>query len=103
MVCGAEVLAEGLESCHRHVVHELGITYRQLNYWSMRGYLRPEHETRGPGEPRRWPAGERDVARRMGQLVAAGIAVETAAAFARKSWPAGEIAPGIRIEVRDAR
>lgn len=101
LVCGSQVLAEGLEACYRHVVHDLGATYRQVNYWVMRGYLRPEHETPGPGEPRRWPAVEREVARRMARLTAAGLPAELAAVFARESWPAMDLGLGIRIEVRD--
>jgi hypothetical protein len=82
----------------RHIAHGLGITYRQLNYWVKRGYLRPEHDG-GSGVARRWPAAEAEIARRMSRLISAGIDVAAAAAFARNDWPDGEIAPGIRIEV----
>lgn len=101
-VCGGTVVADGLNVCHRHVIHELGITYRQLNYWVMQGHLKPEQRAQGSGMPRRWPATEVEVAKRMALLTAAGFAVEKAAVFARKSWPAGEIAAGVWIEVRDA-
>jgi len=95
----ADVYAEGLTTCHRHVADELGITYRQLNYWVMQGHLHPEHDTRSSGIPRRWPAGELEIARRMARLTAAGLTVERAAVFARDSWPEGEIAPGLTLEV----
>ena len=82
---------------------ELGITYRQLDHWSRLGYLEPEREwrgrARGPGSMRQWPPGELEIARRMGRLTAAGIPPSLAASFARDSWPRGEIAPGIWIEV----
>lgn len=100
LVCGATVLAEGLAACHRHIVHDLGVTFRTLSIWVMRGYLHPQ-DTGSPGEPSRWPAEEAETARRMARLTAAGISVEKAAVFARETWPAGEIDPGIRIEVRE--
>jgi hypothetical protein len=100
-VCAAPVLAEGLTVCWRHVESELGITYRQLNYWVMQGHLRPRQDSRSQGFPRRWPAGELEIARRMARLTNAGLAVERAAAFARESWPKGEIESGIQIEVTE--
>lgn len=39
--------------------------------------------------------------RRAGLLAAAGIRPSAALRFARQSWPEGEIAPGIRIEVAE--
>lgn len=82
---------------------ELGITYRQLDHWARCGYLRPDRrwagKTLGAGSPRVWPAEELEVARRMGRLTAAGLPAKLAASFARDSWPRGEIAPGIFIEV----
>jgi hypothetical protein len=98
-VCGSPVLSDGLTVCSRHVKHELGITYRQLNYWVMQGYLRPKQDARLSGVPRRWPAAEIEIAKRMARLTDAGVIPERAAVFARQSWPKGEIAPGIVIEV----
>ena len=103
-ICGAPVYSAGLPVCCRHITDELGITYRQLDSWVRRGYLRPERKTvrggkyhDGSGAPRRWPATELEVARRMGRLVAAGLRPERAAGFARNSWPAGDLAPGLRL------
>lgn len=98
--CAAPVLAEGLSACHRHVKAGLGITYAQLDGWTRRGWLRPEHPPSrwggsGSGAPRRWPPAELEIARRMGLLTGAGLAASAAAVFARKAWPAGEIAPGL--------
>jgi hypothetical protein len=81
---------------------EVGVTYRQLNYWVNRGWLRPVQAARSSGVPRRWPLLELEIAKRIERLAAAGVAVDRAAVFARESWPAGEIAPGIRIEISDA-
>jgi len=85
---------------------EMGITYRQLDYWVHQGYLRPHRRRKTPsGTPwgqgirRIWPASELEIGRRMARLTAAGLTPERAAAFAREGWPAGEIAPGVRIEV----
>lgn len=98
--CPSPALSEGLDVCSKHTVFRLGITYRQLDYWVRKGYLRPEGEASpGTGIARQWPAAELDIARRMGRLVAAGFPPERAAAFARNDWPRGEIAPGIMVEV----
>ena len=75
-----------------------GITYRQLYHWACRGYLHPEGQ-RGTGCDWDWPASEVLVAQRMARLVAAGLVPAKAAQIARECWPAGELAPGIRIEV----
>jgi DNA-binding transcriptional MerR regulator len=32
----------------------LGISYRQLNWWTSKGYLVPTVESTGTGNPRRW-------------------------------------------------
>lgn len=98
-VCSGEVFAKGLTTCSLHVENELGITYKQLHHWAERGYLRPEQARRGTGIPRCWPPGEVEIARRMARLTRAGVIPAQAAVFARESWPSGEIAPGIRIEV----
>ena len=78
---------------------DLGITYRQLDHWARQGYLRPVNGFSGSGRDREWPLAEAEIARRMVRLVAAGLSVEQAARFARDTWPRGEIAPGIVIEV----
>lgn len=85
------------------VMREAGMTYRQLDFAVRSGYLQPVRQWRGrrwgSGSPRLWPEGELEIARRMGRLTAAGIPPALAASFARHSWPRGEIAPGIWIEV----
>lgn len=83
----------------RDAEHDLGITYRQLDHWQRKGYLRPVNGFSGSGRDREWPLAEVEIARRMGRLVAAGLSVEQAARFARDTWPRGEIAPGVVVEV----
>lgn len=46
-----------------------GITYRQVNYWTTEGYLRPIDETAGSGNPKAFPPSEIIKARIMGSLV----------------------------------
>jgi hypothetical protein len=61
---------------------ELGVTYRQLDYWCRRGYLNPVTPG-GSGKWRQWPEGEREVARRMAVLVKSGYKAGAAARLAR--------------------
>jgi transposase-like protein len=60
----------------------LGVSYRQLDYWCRRGYLRPITPG-GSGNPRRWPEAELEVARRMATLVRSGYQAAAAAQLAR--------------------
>jgi Bacterial RNA polymerase, alpha chain C terminal domain len=97
--------ADGELLASTDVAREAGISFRQLDHWTRCGYLMPGREWRGrhwgSGSNRTWPAGEMEIARRMGRLTAAGILPRLAASFARNSWPKGEIMPGIAIEVTD--
>lgn len=100
--CSAPVETD-VELCVLCLCADLGITYRQLDYWSRLGYLRPVRLERGRGEgsgsPRVWPPAELHVARLMGRLTAAGIQPSLAAVVARK-WPdSEEIAPGIFVQI----
>lgn len=105
--CPSKAASEGLPACSRHLEAEIGITYRQIDYWARQGYLKPQRRLnlsgRGPrsGVSRVWPAAEMEIARRMVRLIQAGLGVAHAAAFARESWPKGEIAPGIMLEVAE--
>jgi DNA-binding transcriptional MerR regulator len=84
-------------------VHLAGITYRQLDYWSRAGYLKPGRQWAGnrygSGSPRSWPEAELAVAKLMGRLTAAGLPLKTAHRIARSGQSRAEIAPGIVIEV----
>ncbi len=63
------------------VTEAAAITYRQLDYWIHRGYLKSSEE--GSGNPRDLSAHEVAVAMHMGRLVRAGFVPKTAAALAR--------------------
>lgn len=71
-----------------------GITYRQLVYWTDRGYLHPAAGS--TLRSRSWPASEVPVAATMRRLVAAGLPPAVAARVARGDT---EIAPGVRVTV----
>ena len=76
-----------------------GVTYRQLDFWVRRGYLRPEHEAPGCGGNRKWTEEECRVARLMGRLVAAGFTPEIAHRIARDGADRVELAHGVIVEV----
>lgn len=98
LACEELTVAPDRDLCLDCLLGDLGISYRQLDYWSRKGHLRPGGQ-RGTGHVRQWAPAELEVAARMARLTAAGIAVETAAAFARGGWPRGEIAPGVVLQV----
>lgn len=57
------------------------ITYRKLDYWTRRGYVRELNPEPGSGYARRYSAEETWRIRLIGQLVDAGITAEQAAWF----------------------
>lgn len=73
-----------------------GISYRQLDHWVDRGYLRPANQVTGTGNFRRFTADEMRVAVTMARLVAAGLTVAAAHRVARGET---ELAPGVRVLV----
>ena len=79
----------------------MGISYRQLDYWTRLGHLRPDAARPGSGNARYWPETEIEIARRMGRLAAAGLPLGFAAQMARETWPAADLAPGITVTVTD--
>jgi DNA-binding transcriptional MerR regulator len=101
-VAGSDELPGLLTSAD--ITFEAGITYRQLDHWVRRGYLRPEHVGKNrygssSGYSRYWTREELDVARVMGRLTAAGLTPTAAHRIARSGEPRAELAPGIQIEV----
>lgn len=72
-----------------------GLTYRQLDYWTTKGYLHPLHGT-GSGIARVWPDEELAVARMMARLVGAGLTLALAARVARGEE---DVAPGVKVLV----
>jgi MerR HTH family regulatory protein len=77
-----------------HRPEELGITYRQLDYWTRQGYLRPVQphsniRSGGTGYARQWPESELAIAASMGRLIRLGLTAEAAhrvARAGRESW-----------------
>jgi len=87
-----------------YVTEYTGLTYRQIDYATRRGLLKPGHVQRrkrkgGSGSPRLWTAAELEVARTMGRLTAAGLTLDAAHRIARSGESRAEIAPGVWIEV----
>lgn len=74
------------------VLVDSGVTYRQLDYWCTKGYLRAGNP--GAGRRRMFPVEEVKVARRMGLLVSAGVSLETAHRVARTGGP---LTPGVTV------
>lgn len=72
---------------------ELGLSYRQVDYWTRLGYLHAIRPDVGSGKLRLWPESEVRVAARMGRLVRAGVSPADAERVAR----GGELAPGITV------
>ena len=80
-----------------HDFTRIGITYRQLDHWTNRGWLHAEDRPSATsGVPRTWPAGELEVAHRMAVLINAGVTPEAAHHAARHD---GEL-PGGAIRVQ---
>lgn len=63
---------------------DLGISYRQLDFWARQGYLRPVRSSEGTGHWRDWPEQEQAVARDMGLLTRAGLSAGLAHRIARE-------------------
>lgn len=61
----------------------LGISFRQLDYWCRRGYLKPIGDGEGSGHPRWWPPQEIAVAGRIVALLNEGFRLDVAAQRAR--------------------
>lgn len=59
------------------------MTYRQLDHWCRRGWVRPETANPGSGKPREFTRSEVRVIKRMALLVARGTAPSVAAGLAR--------------------
>ena len=60
-----------------------GTTHRSLNYWVIRGYLKPDGDVRGTGNHHYFSGAEVRVAYDMAALVNAGVKPEYAAKIAR--------------------
>jgi len=57
---------------------ETGLTYRQLDHWTRRGWLTPDNAHAGTGTSRLWNRSDLLVGRLMAHLGAAGFAPDIA-------------------------
>lgn len=70
-----------------HDMCSVGITYRQLDYWCRKGWLRPDEANTGSGTRRTFPPDELRVAALMAVLTReAGLRPDRAEMFARQGW-----------------
>lgn len=79
---------------------EVGVTYRQADYWCRRGYVQATRYAASSGIPRRLDTAEANVLAVMARLVHAGLTAETAARLARESRNGHgrhELADGVHI------
>jgi hypothetical protein len=77
------------------LVQVTGATFRQLDFWTRKGWLRPDGGV-GTGYSRDFGGDEIRVAKVMARLVNAGVSPEAAHRAARGD---GELAPGVRVDV----
>lgn len=85
-----------------------GITYRQCDYWTRTGILKPDQEAAGSGSSRNFTDTEARVARRIRRLLDAGFVLETAAKIARlaeamstaEGYAQFELAPGVTLHIQ---
>lgn len=71
-----------------------GLTVRQIDYWTTRGYLRADTNNPGTGHDRSWSGDELRVARTMARLAKAGLTPAAAHEVARGR---AQLAPGVCV------
>lgn len=89
-------IADGSTSAD--LVSVSGMSYRQLDHWTRKGYLQCANPGAGSGVARVWPDAELRVAETMSRLRDVGLSVETAHLVARAGGRV-ELAPGIWVAV----
>lgn len=72
-----------LEHSSADLITAASISYRQLDYWTRKKYLRTRTNRRGSGHPRDYSDAELAIAVRMARLIAVGFTPKRAAAIAR--------------------
>jgi DNA-binding transcriptional MerR regulator len=72
------------------LINRSGLTYRQVDHWCARGYLRPDEAHPGVGYARNFTADEVRIAVVMARLTRKGISVETAECIARSGPDLGD-------------
>lgn len=79
---------------------DLGITYRQLDYWVRQGYLKPRGGHPGTGFSRAFSDEERRIAVAMARCVRAGFTPVAAARVARAACrAAGDLAGTVQVKL----
>lgn len=73
-----------------------GLSYRVLDHWTIRGYLRAANPGCGSGRRRTWPPGEVEIARLMWVMVQAGVGPAGAERAARGG---GVLSDSVRVVV----
>jgi len=68
----------------RELADRIGVTYRQVDYWTTKRYLRAEAANPGSGVSRDYSKREVRVAEHMASLVKQGLAPAAAARVARQ-------------------
>lgn len=63
---------------------DIGVTLRQLDHWTTRGYLQANIASPGTGRSRTWSVAEFGVATRMKTLIGYGFEPSAAAIYARQ-------------------
>lgn len=72
----------------------LGMTYRQLDSWTTRGFLRSSTPHPGTGRQRTWLPGEAEIAATMQLLTSAGVSPVKAHEAARNG---GRLSDRVRV------
>jgi hypothetical protein len=60
-----------------------GATWRQVDWWTRAGYLKPSNKKRGTGTPNRYPIAEAQIAAYALELITAGFTASAALGYAR--------------------
>lgn len=66
---------------------DVGITYRQLDYWINKGHVRPDEPKPGSGYTRRYSPEEIEIVRKIKANLDCGYALHAAARLAREGKP----------------
>jgi DNA-binding transcriptional MerR regulator len=78
-----------------------GATKRQLDFWCLKGYIRPVRGGGRNGATRYFTVDEVLVIHRVIRLIQAGIGLQDALRAARSASGRIQLAPGIWLTVRD--
>jgi DNA-binding transcriptional MerR regulator len=81
------------------LIRMAGITYRQLDHWSRRGFIETKHP--GNGRQRQWDEDETERTLMLARLVRAGFEPERASTYVTWLLRDGQVqlAPGVILAV----